>query len=693
MSAKVDDRFLKIYCPAHKISFTHSRAKKILCEIGGHSLARNFPQDYFWEYCCDCQNFWPSPLAFGARANNTCPVCSRDTARRFVCAKCKVVSIESDTHARRKQFSILPNEPVSPSCPGCYNIPLHEVGNHVCDLIEACFLTDRTQCPFCDQNIDSPPTFPARNADYLHKIGADKIRVSDDLVTGNFMPSSSGEFILIPDGNGSQMSILLPAVTQFSTILDFFLYYDKYYICDNPTAGDVVIISPAIVITASQGWQLQRKGYLKVVEPSDKAEPNHSGEKPASDVAHQPVEATEVIVPAVVEKIESTPVIAAFEESGGTLNDQSGGLTSVDRPVESAEAKTKQEASINEQTPTAKPKICKTCGGRLSNKEEVCSTCEAPELLPDLNKEIHIVEDAQSLEDNSVSWLNKRQRLLTYISIPLICLAVIYLFVLAFSRSSIERQLDKAIAEKKIFEPQGSSARDYYVQLKEQGTAPDTLSKYEQQLYPLLMEQPLALLADYYQTGSSSQPVAQWEEATKRLQWVVEIKPAETLPKAQRLFCIGFSAYLKGDKEAALEAWKLASDLDTNWAMATNGLGVIYNERNNYVKARAYLLEAVKRDSTWAVPNNNIGISFFQHGNQDNRKAEQYFRDAKKFAPSWSEPRYWLGKIALQRGDYELAEKEFQAALLAENSIGRDKFIKEINEALKSIRRRPSLAK
>src|SRR6185369_4372380 len=53
---------------------------------------------------------------------------------------------------------------------------------------------------------------------------------------------------------------------KFSTKRDFYEYYQDYYHCPTPDAGDVQIIKPALVAPAGNGWTLEATGLLEVVK-------------------------------------------------------------------------------------------------------------------------------------------------------------------------------------------------------------------------------------------------------------------------------------------------------------------------------------------------------------------------------------------------------------------------------------------
>ena len=118
--------------------------------------------------------------------------------------------------------------------------------------------------------IDTPkeePDFPVSAGDYLGKMTRFSNVVRPDFQNGILVnaPDGDGEFVLIRDSRDeTQPMFVVPRATQFHTKQDFYTYYQKYYDCDRPSAGDVWIIGPAVVEKVTGGWQLREKGMLEV---------------------------------------------------------------------------------------------------------------------------------------------------------------------------------------------------------------------------------------------------------------------------------------------------------------------------------------------------------------------------------------------------------------------------------------------
>ena len=120
-----------------------------------------------------------------------------------------------------------------------------------------------------DTSIKDEPEFPVSVGDYLGKMNRYANVVKPDFQNGILVndPEGKGELILIRDsrlGDEAQGLFVVPCATQFQTKQDFYTYYEKYYDCARPSAGDVWILGPAIVEKVTGGWRLREKGMLEI---------------------------------------------------------------------------------------------------------------------------------------------------------------------------------------------------------------------------------------------------------------------------------------------------------------------------------------------------------------------------------------------------------------------------------------------
>jgi hypothetical protein len=119
--------------------------------------------------------------------------------------------------------------------------------------------------------VDAPPKdepeFPVSAVDYLGKMNRFANVVRPDFQNGILVhdPDGDGELVLIRDSRDeTQPLFVVPRATQFQTKQDFYTYYQKYYDCVRPSAGDVWIVGPAVVEKVAGGWQLREKGMLEI---------------------------------------------------------------------------------------------------------------------------------------------------------------------------------------------------------------------------------------------------------------------------------------------------------------------------------------------------------------------------------------------------------------------------------------------
>lgn len=128
----------------------------------GHELGTGYPDQSWWNYCCDCATFWPAESMGESFSSLDCLICERQTAQRFVCASCRVISIESAAVVRRKSHSIEAATGIKPSCPGCGSVVTSSVTEHVCSDSGLRYLTTRPTCLLCEELIVTS-TQPAGN--------------------------------------------------------------------------------------------------------------------------------------------------------------------------------------------------------------------------------------------------------------------------------------------------------------------------------------------------------------------------------------------------------------------------------------------------------------------------------------------------------------------------------------------------
>ena len=636
MSAVIEtgERRLQVFCPAHRVSFECLGAGRVVCDLGPHLLAERFPHTEVWEYCCDCRSCWPSPLGQGSAAAEQCPVCARPTARRFICAACKLVSLDSD-EARRKPYAIGRGGAVRPACPGCGTMPAASPVEHYCEAAKAAFVTSRPECLLCREPVVELPAFPAALDGYLRRVEAAQIAtvpVRYDAGKKALVPSPRGDFLMLKTSS-SKLSIALPRASRIDSTQDFQKRYGKCYACDGPAAGEVVVTYPATFSRVDGLWTLKEIGHLEVV--ADAPTPSRDGD---GEVLTQEA-------PACVEC----------------------GLAT--RPGESL-----CESCVE---PPARPEEAGGVDGPPGDAFDETRRPSEPEARPDA------VENPRPVPPQSRGG--------KFIALAVVAVALLggsaFLLMRLAAALSTESRLRVAVERGELIRPQGRSARDLYRQLQQ--SAPgggSALADVERQLLPKLKGTGQQVIDAFATPGTPDPGIAQWEAAQELFEWAAELAPSDARVRARATYCRGRVSYLSGDKRGALDIWKAAADQDASWALPSNGVGLIHNELSEHVAARPHLQEAIRRDPSWAVPYNNLGTSFYY--TKDYVRAAAYYRMAAERAPNWARPHAWLGDIAMRQKDYDTAAREFEQVLspaaTGTSEMNLDKIKQELARARRS---------
>lgn len=596
-------RTIRVYCPTHKVGFSTAASATIECSSGTHSLANDFPSESFWEYCCDCQHYWPIDAAKGNKPSDQCPVCERDIHRRALCAHCKVLSIESNDGGRRKAYFVSAETLIKPVCPGCSRQSVGPVQEHNCPDFGCSFFTTRPVCPFCEERLEPPPAFPCSVESYLAKLPRSAVGATFDPGTGLLKEVNAGEYFAIPIPREPSSSIVVPKSCRFESKQDYYNVYYELFNCEHPVAGEVIVLSPAIVEIVEGGWRLRETGFVQV-----KPDPELDSESNSVTCSHC-----------------GTPMNAAYafcKHCGVRIH-------------EVADDTDPGESNESPIAPATEP-----ASSSFPSTHSAFELPAAPTGGPDTQTKV----------------------LLGIVGgILLIGIVLTIVATTSNHNASLEKQLDDAIAAGRIFGPTPDNAHDLYNRLKDSGASESQLGLYRGKLLPVLTSRPLQAINNYMVPGSDDQPLADWQSFQQSLSWARELQPNDSTLAARALYCEGRIAYLTKSEDRAIEIWTRAANADKSWPLPLNGIGLIYTARKNYQTARAYYFDAMHRDANWAYPYNNIGTTYFMEKNYSD--AKDYYRKAVQAAPQWARPHSWLGDIAMKENDYNTAIQEFSLVL------------------------------
>lgn len=160
MQTPNDTHQVRLFCLEHGRPTESHVGATIFCNEGNedsHVLSQSFPGAEEWEYCCDCECFYPLRQARKKRqaeglSDDRCPVCERDLIRHYVCTECNVISHKSREREGRL-FSISAIGLICPYCPSCLTPAPVAVREHDCRILSLSLTTAHLSCPFCKESI------------------------------------------------------------------------------------------------------------------------------------------------------------------------------------------------------------------------------------------------------------------------------------------------------------------------------------------------------------------------------------------------------------------------------------------------------------------------------------------------------------------------------------------------------------
>ena len=476
---------MRVFCPEHKRGFFAPRQSPIKCENRGHLLGEidfegqaQSPAEIEWQYCCNCEHF--CPVDFDQYGLQRCPVCTRRSSLLYLCDRCYVISFESNTPLQTKNFTLTADGAPQPSCPGCLRPASADLHEHMCDEVNASFVTGLSACPICEERLDIAPAFPSLVTQYLKRTkAANKISVTFDYETGAFVPVEDGEFVVVTN---TEQPIVLPRTGRFSSKRDFYEYYQDYYHCPNPEAGEVQIVRPAAVAHTVNGWTLEATGALEVIQEQPKKK----------------------VVTPVAQVIQPPPVV---------------------RREEVSEARRPEPAPAPAPPPKKEQpgvRACPDCGSMIEAKYSFCWKCgnamdsdqkRKPGILMssalDLDDELTVQHEARPLSSTMLPWTtsntserhtSNRRSVLKLMSIGGIGLMVVSLGLFGLLRS--DTQTASATATEPVTQPPAATQATVTTEVSRSAPAQTTTA---QQVVPVTPDDELKKLRERGMSASSSE--------------------------------------------------------------------------------------------------------------------------------------------------------------------------------------------
>lgn len=144
-------------------------------------------------------------------------------------------------------------------------------------------------------------------AEYLNDPKAwPRVELTLDILNINntlLVAKPGGELVLLRNGNDRDF-IVIPSMAYFSLKEDFYNSYQCCYDCENPAAGEVQVIEPAVVGEVSGGWALTCRGLLEITpRTSEQAHGSSPYSRPSSTAKFRPAPAVKPVRQPVAKRV------------------------------------------------------------------------------------------------------------------------------------------------------------------------------------------------------------------------------------------------------------------------------------------------------------------------------------------------------------------------------------------------------
>lgn len=121
------------------------------------------------------------------------------------------------------------------------------------------------------------------------------------------------------------------------------------------------------------------------------------------------------------------------------------------------------------------------------------------------------------------------------------------------------------------------------------------------------------------------------------------------------------NAYIIEKMNIAEENFQNALEVDPEFAMAHNNLGLVYFERDQCDKALDKFNQSIGYDSTYPKPVNNIGVVYYEA--QDYDTALEYFEKSLKIKPGYALAYFNIGRVSYYMGNFQKSLSALQQDL------------------------------
>ena len=230
--------------------------------------------------------------------------------------------------------------------------------------------------------------------------------------------------------------------------------------------------------------------------------------------------------------------------------------------------------------------------------------------------------------------------------------------------NELANALNQAIENQRLINLTNDDAYSFYTQLASSNPQHAALSNAKTKVLPqlrILGEEIIRRKVDH--SGEVSEQ--DWRRLVRTYEWAHLIEPTDKLLEARLNYAQG---KLNEAQDRRNEAWQhlLAStQLDSSWAVPQNDLGYLTTQqkgqgKDKWSNAIPYYQRAISLQPEWEIPYNNMGTAYLYLDNLD--EAERYYRQAVERNSTWARPHKWLGDVYTRKNNLGAALQEYQTA-------------------------------
>ena len=129
----------------------------------------------------------------------------------------------------------------------------------------------------------------------------------------------------------------------------------------------------------------------------------------------------------------------------------------------------------------------------------------------------------------------------------------------------------------------------------------------------------------------------------------------------EEIFNIAATKHSQNEIKEAQELYNKILEVNPNYSLAINNLGVIFEQIEDHQKAIDCYKKAIEINSSFPDAHNNLGVIFKKLG--DNKKAIDCYKKAIEINPNYFNAHNNLGVIFLQTGDFQKAMDCYEKAI------------------------------